>query len=65
MSSSAVRAGDDSAEETAPGLRMLREIWHINTKPVRNDTAPEKVNSDIYNMPATSRRVTHKPRTTH
>ncbi len=65
MTSMGDRAFDNDADQTAPGLHMLKEIWHITDKPVRHEAPTEKVSTDIYNVPATSRRVpqrVHPPR---
>jgi len=42
------------------GVQMLRKIWDIPEKTGESESAPESVNTDIYNVPATARRVPHR-----
>jgi hypothetical protein len=45
------------AEQTAPGVRLLREVWGIK-KPVRiRETAPKGVSTDIYGTANAARIV--------
>ncbi|HEY8241448.1 MAG TPA: hypothetical protein VIH35_08375 [Kiritimatiellia bacterium] len=41
---------DSKSKQTAPGVRMLKQIWNIPTKRVSKETVGEVV-SDIYRVP--------------
>jgi hypothetical protein len=37
-----------SARATAPGVKLLKELWDISTEKPAAEPAPENVNTDIY-----------------
>jgi len=39
------------ASETAPGVRLLRELWDIPRDKGAKEPAPSDVRTDIYNTP--------------
>ncbi len=42
------------------GLEILRQIWRIPKNPQRVAQAPANVSTDIYHVPAISRRIPHR-----
>ena len=44
-------ADEPRADETAPGLRVIKEVWDIKTPKVPRDAVPRTVPHDIYNVP--------------
>jgi len=42
------------------GVQMLKKIWDIPEKSGDSETVPESISTDIYNVPATARRVPHR-----
>ena len=39
------------ADETAPGVRLIRDLWNIAPEKTRSDKVVTAVTSDIYCMP--------------
>ncbi|MFH0953544.1 MAG: hypothetical protein V1873_04370 [Verrucomicrobiota bacterium] len=62
MTSPAGRSPDETTADEISGLTLLKEIWNIQDQAPRREPAPNKVSSDIYNMPATSSRFPHRSR---
>ena len=50
------------AEETAPGVRLLKKIWNISDQEASTGVVPSEVTTDIYNVPVTARRIPHRKR---
>lgn len=48
---------EPSANETAPGVRLLKHAWGINTKGAPREDAPEAVVHDIYSVPPRRRAI--------
>lgn len=40
-----------SADETAPGVKLLKKVWNIDTKKPVRPAAPRDVAHDIYHVP--------------
>ena len=51
-------AVDDEASRTTPGVRMLKEVWHIDARK-KKEMPPPDVPTDIYRVP---RERTMRPR---
>ena len=49
--------GDLQADETAPGVRLLKHVWNIDTKKKPRSTAPNDVPHDIYSVPTRANDV--------
>lgn len=43
---------DLRSDETAPGVRLIKQVWKINTDKPPREKAPERVNHDIYHVPS-------------
>ena len=45
---------DFSPEETAPGVKVLKHLWNIPQKGSAREPAPEKVSTNIYDVPTSA-----------
>ena len=52
MSSNGHPAEDTDPQETAPGIRMLRNLWNIPKGKPPREQAPKDVPHDIYSVPS-------------
>ena len=50
------------SNQTAPGLRMLKQVWNIKTTKPQREKPPTDVVTDIYHVPS---RKTGFPRRVH
>jgi hypothetical protein len=39
------------ADETAPGVKLLKQVWNIKTDKPQRESAPQNVAHDIYHVP--------------
>lgn len=54
------------ADETAPGVRMLKDVWNIQSgKKPRDSIEHGSVSSDIYKVPSTGNNIPHRPHHGH
>ena len=58
-----LNGGDDVEEPDQPSsLEILKSVWKISDKKPPREVPPEKVNTNIYNVPQTGQRIPHRPR---
>ena len=51
MSSRSHSSDESDPQETAPGIRMLRNLWNIPKEKPPREQAPKDVPHDIYSVP--------------
>lgn len=51
---------EPQADETSPGVRMLKDVWHIDTSKKPRETPPPQVSSDIYHLPSRNGQIPHR-----
>ena len=51
---------EPQADETTPGVRMLKDVWHIDTEKKPREAPPAQVSSDIYHLPPRNGQVPHR-----
>lgn len=44
------------------GLDVIKAIWRISDDDTPHDVPPDDVSTDIYDVPATARRIPHRSR---
>ena len=59
---SAPDGGPEEGKGQTNGLAFLKHIWNISDKTTRHEKPPTDVNTDIYQLPATSRRIPQRSR---
>lgn len=53
---------DLSGEDTAPGVRLIKNLWKIRTEKTPPEKAPVEVAHDIYQMPSRSQNIPRRHR---
>lgn len=44
--------GEEKSNQTAPGLKVLKQVWNIKTTKPAREKPPADVVTDIYKVPA-------------
>lgn len=57
--------GESDDLEQPSNLDVLKSVWKISDKKIPREQPPEKVNTNIYNVPQTGQRIPHRPRPSH
>ena len=56
---------NETIDESAHGLILLREIWQIPEVPHRSDKLDVKPPTDIYSLPANKQHIPRRKRSRH
>jgi len=56
-----MRSSDGGETEEQPSdLDVLKSVWKISDKKPPRERPPEKVNTDIYNVPRNGQQIPHR-----